>query len=311
MLLYISSFLPSVAQPTRLDVSDIGQQLNLPIYEWYDPDVQQKGIIVAAHGLTFYASAYDDLAKFFASQGFKFYAGDMRGFGRWKTEYAQYNGDDLIHFTLSQEDLLRTVDAVRRANPDAKIYCLGESLGANLVFWVASSHPKLIDGVIATSPCYKRCIHPRWRWSEDVIKGLSNPKKQMNLEPYINPYLSDDRTLTLACLKDSLICRDMSPVDLVKTSITNKETLKYVKEIPAEFPILIIAGEKDMVFQTKTIPQFVSQIGSQHVSLKILPSKGHLLLEHQPVNPVVGNLIDDWLATQSTKPKEELVKANE
>ena len=56
----------------------------MPIYEWSDPDHFYKGTIVAVHGLTFYAAAYDDLASYLALQGYRVIALDMRGFGRWQ-----------------------------------------------------------------------------------------------------------------------------------------------------------------------------------------------------------------------------------
>jgi alpha-beta hydrolase superfamily lysophospholipase len=292
------------AEPIRTEDSDIGRQLNLPVCSWKDASVPTKGIMVAVHGLTFYASAYDDFAKHLASQGYMFYAGDMRGFGRWKADYKKFNGDANIHFSQSKEDYLKIIDALRRKHPGVPIYAMGESLGANLAFWAASNHPDLIDGVIVTSPCYKRWIHPRPRWVEDFVTNIWNPAKQMNLEPYINPYLSEDKKLTAECLKDQLICRKMSAVELMKTSITNKETLKYVDHIPEDMPILIIAGEKDAVFKTSTIPEFVSHIGSQHTTLNVLKGRGHLLMEHQPVNQQVAGIVDNWLKdSRSEKPE--------
>ncbi len=310
--LVLGLLLPAAAsaQPARTEDSDVGRELNLPVCTWQDTSVPTKGIMVAVHGLTFYASAYDDFAKHLAGEGYLFYAADMRGFGRWKTEAAKFNGDSNIHFSQSKEDYLRVIDAVRRAHPGVPIFAMGESLGANLAFWAASTAPDKIDGVIVTSPCYKRWIHPRPRWVEDFATNIWHPAKQMNLEPYINPYLSEDKKLTEDCLKDPNICRKMSAVELMKTSITNKETLKYVDHIPPDMPILIIAGEKDAVFKTSTIPEFVSHIGSQHTSVNVLKGKGHLLMEHQPVNQQVAGIVDGWLKDKRNE-KAEISKLNQ
>lgn len=301
-LLFVCLFaLPAFAEVVRLDDNSVSTKLSVPVHIWQDKSVPPKGIVVAVHGLTFYALAFDDLATYLAKRGYTFYAADLRGFGRWKTEAAKFHGDTDIHFTKSEDDLLNLLTLVREQNPQCKIYCLGESLGANYALWVASVKAPLIDGVIAGSPCVKLCVHPRLRWGIDTITGLLHPKTPLNLEPYINPYLSHDKSVTRSCLKDPKICRSLSPTNLVKTSITNKKTLENVGDIPKDMPILIIAGEKDRVFQAKALVKFVPLLGSKNVSLKVLKGKGHLLLEHQPVKSDVVSIIDDWLDQRNSE----------
>jgi alpha-beta hydrolase superfamily lysophospholipase len=300
--------LAAAAAATRLDDAPIGRVLQLPVTEWRNDRIADKAIIVGVHGLTFYANAFDDLASHLADCGYPFYAADLRGFGRWKTEYKKFHGDNKVHFTQSEADLVNLLKELRRTNPTQKIYCVGESLGANYALWIASTNPDLIDGVIACSPCVKRFIHPRLRWGVDFWSGLLHPKTQMNLEPYINPYLSHDKKLTKACLADPKICRRLSPVELVKTSKTNKWTIQNVRNIPPHMPILILAGQKDRVFKTRALPTFVAQLGSKEVVLKILKGKGHLLFEHQPIQSYIGDLVDPWLDAQ-TKGRETIVRA--
>lgn len=304
----VVSSLPVWADTIRCDQSTVGSALKLPVCEWRNNGISDKGLIVAVHGLTFYAKAYDDLACHLADRGYPFFAGDLRGFGRWKTQSQSFQGDSKVHFTQSEVDLINLLKEVKRRNPEQKIYCMGESLGANYALSIASNHPKLIDGVIACSPCVKRYVHPRLRWGVDFLDGLLHPKRQMNLEPYINPYLSHDKSLTRACLADPDICRKLSPVELVKTSITNKGTIENVASIPDQMPILIIAGEKDRVFKASALPDFVAEMGSKEVILKVLKGKGHLLFEHQPVHADIAELVDGWLDSQ-TKGKDTIVDA--
>lgn len=296
--------LPVLAAVERSDQSGLSEKLVLPVYEWRDPSIRQKASIVAVHGLTFYAGAFDDLATHLAEKGYTVYAADLRGFGRWKEESNKFGGDGKIHYTQSQDDLLNVLKAVRQENPQDKVFCLGESFGANYAVWVASTNAQLVDGAILCSPCVKMYVHPRLRWSVDFVKGVFNPQGELNLEPYINPYLSHDRALTQACLQDPKICRSLSPVDLVKTDITNKRTLTRIRDIPAEMPILIIAGEKDRVFKARALPKFVPELGSKHVMIRVLKDKGHLLFEHQPVQPEIADLVDHWLQEQTESPEK-------
>jgi alpha-beta hydrolase superfamily lysophospholipase len=309
---FVSSPAPALAEPVREDDPELGKKLNLPIYVWSDPTKPVKGIIVAIHGLTFYASAFDDFARYMASQGYVFYAPDMRGFGRWKAESAKWNGDNKVHFSQTKEDLLRVTDTLRRENPDLKIYALGESLGANFAIWLGSSKPNLINGVICSGPCYKRFTHVRARWGKDFATSCWRWNHELNLEPYINPYLSTDHELTASCLRDPLIMRKMSPVNLVKTNMTNRETLQYVENLPAGMPMFIIAGEKDAVFKPNSIPELVSRMGcAKTTSVHILKDKGHLLLEHQTVDPSIAKLIETWLDKNVQTPQLASDKVSE
>jgi alpha-beta hydrolase superfamily lysophospholipase len=298
------------AEPVCNVDSKIGEELNLPVYEWVDQSVPRKGIIVAIHGLTFYADAYDKFARHLASRGYVFYAADLRGFGRWKTDSKKFGGDDQVHFTQSKDDLYRVAKKLRAENPDARMICLGESLGANYALWAMSEEGgKLFDGAVVFAPGVKTRIHPQARWAVDFLRGLRHPKKPMNLEPYITPYLSNDRTVTETCLKDPLICKELSPVELIKVALTNKKSIDKVGNIPADKPIMIVAGEEDAVFKTSAIHNWAKRIGSNSVSIHELPNKGHLMLESQDIDMGVVGLVDEWLATmpQSTPEKDAVV----
>ncbi len=288
----------ALAEPVCYVDSKVGEELNLPVYEWVDTSVPQKGIIVAIHGLTFYADAYDKLARHLASEGFTFYACDLRGFGRWKTDYAKFGGDDQVHFTQSKDDLTRLAKTLRAENPDSRMIVLGESLGANYALWSMSEEGgQLFDGAVVFAPGVKTRIHPKPRMAVDFFHGLRHPKKPMNLEPYITPYLSNDRQVTQTCLKDPLICKELSPIELIKVALTNKESIQKVKNIPADKPIMIVAGDEDAVFKTSAINKWARRLGSDNVSIHELPNKGHLMLESQDVDMGVVGIVDDWLST--------------
>lgn len=292
---------PANAESTCHVQSDIGKKLSIPVYEWVNRDVPNKGTIVAVHGLTFYAAAYDNMASHLADQGYRFLAADMRGFGRWRDEYNKFGGDNEIHFTDSKDDVVRILQAVRQENPDQKLICMGESLGANMALWVAEEHPELIDGIILSAPCYKTRMHPKPRWIIDIAKGLKNPNKKLDLTAYITPYLSDNKALTVECLKDKRICRSLSPVELIKAEKTNRNAMLALESIPSGMPILIVAGKKDAVMNQATLPEMVGKLKTKDVSVNVLPDRGHLLLEHQSVNPEVAQIVDNWLVHQTTQ----------
>jgi alpha-beta hydrolase superfamily lysophospholipase len=293
-----------LSEPTGKLTCDIGKELNLPVTEWLDKSKETKGIVIAVHGLTLYAGAFEPIATKLAAQGFHVYALDMRGFGRWMSEGKNFGGDERIHVEQSRTDLVALVERVRRDNPTKKIFFLGESQGANLALWVIENHPQLTDGAIIASPCYHTRVHPSPRWLIDGVKELVLFDKPLNLTPYTRPYLTNDPVLTEKCDSDPLVNRKMTPDELVKCLIENKHAMKEAREIPADYPILMVAGSKDGVFKSSTLAKETKKFGdSKEVSLNMLPGKGHLLIEHQPVDAKIGELVDSWLDKQMSLPR--------
>lgn len=290
---------PAFAAPTCNVDNEAADKLNLPIYEWVDPSVPTKGTVVAIHGLTFYAAAYDDFAKHLAEKGYRVYAADMRGFGRWKDECKKFGGDDKIHFTQSTEDIVKLLTFLHNRSGEKSI-CLGESLGANLAITVAAEHPDLVQSAIVSAPCVKTCVHPSPRWAVDFWKGLAHPNKPLNLESYIEPYLSNNKELTAACMADRKICRSMSPVELIKADKTNKMAIAQIGSIPDTMPMLIMAGKEDKVVKASALPKMVSRLKLKDKTLNLIPKHGHLMIEHQKVDSVVAEVIDSWLDKRQT-----------
>ncbi|MBX9666645.1 MAG: lysophospholipase [Candidatus Obscuribacterales bacterium] len=288
--------LAAIAEPVRQDYASIGKDLNVPIYFWNDEKVAtKKGVIVAIHGVTLYAKRFDVLAKRLAEQGYLVYAADLRGFGSWRTETSKFGGDSKIHYNQSESDLLDVLKALKSKYSNYPVYALGESLGANMAVWVASTEPQLVNGIILASPCVKRRARYNGAVLKTFAKGIFHPYKELSLEPHIKPFLSDDQRVTDEYMKDPNIYRDLSPADLIKSVKTNKLTIQKPKKIPAGMPILIIAGRNDQIYRSTAIMAFVKKIPAQDKSVFILEDKGHLLLEHAFLDPKVLQPLDDWL----------------
>jgi len=166
----------------------------------------------------------------------------------------------------------------------------------------------LFDAGIIFAPGVKTRIHPQPRMAIDSFRGLRHPNKRLNLEPYITPYLSNDKQLTNACLADASICRDLSPVELIKAHITNRRAIEHVERIPATTPIMLVGGANDQVFKSAALPDFAKRLGSQDVSVTTLSGKGHLLLENQEVDARIQDALDNWLQTR--EPDVQMARAN-
>lgn len=172
-------------------------------------------------------------------------------------------------------------------------------MGSNMVLMLVSEHPELADGAILSALCYKNRVHPKpGHWLKDFAKEVVKPNAPLNLTPYSAPYLTNDPLLAKACNADPMIDRSMTPEDLVKIDVLNDKAIAAAKKLPTNFPLLLVSGSQDAMFKSVELPDLVPKLGSKKVSLHLIMGKGHLLLEHQSVDPQIKTIIDTWLSKQ-------------
>lgn len=297
------------AEPEFVEQSAVGQELKIPVHAWIDQSRQPEGIIVALHGLVFSGRNLDTIGRHLNAKGFDVYAQDMRGFGDWRKPH-RFDGDSLIHFTQTKEDLTRILTSLRKKYPDTPIYCMGESLGANYALWESWTEPELMDGAILCGISYKVDVHPKWTWLLTFFQGISHPKRPIDLIPYVEPIISHDIEVAKTCMLSEHCTTRMKISDLIKAAITNRRAVQGVQFVPENMPVLIVAGKKDQIQKTRLIPEMVSKMGTRKTELVVLPDRGHLLLEVDSLDPDVTAAIDSWLdrqrilrGTSATAPK--------
>lgn len=286
---------PSIAGSVYTNQCDVGQRLMIPVHSWNNPDLPVKGVIVALQGLIFSGKMFGNLATHFTEKGYIVYANDMRGFGDWRSENHGFAGDSGVHFGQSKEDLTSILKILRKKYPDKPIFCVGESFGANMAIWEASTEPSLMDGFIASGAVFRTRVHPRPLWVKTFFQGIHNPDNNIDIKPYMQPILSEDKNVALELMNNTETSKEMSITNLIKAAVTNKNSVKEIANIPESMPILLIAGEKDRIQKTDTLELMLPQMGSKQTSLMVFPGKGHMLLECKNIDPEVGKAIDNWL----------------
>lgn len=295
---------PGFAATRCIMNSKIGEQLGLPIYEWVDDNKPRQGMIVAFPALTLYAKSWDSIARHLTNKGYQVFALEMRGFGRWQIEgSSKFGANHNIDFEQSQQDLLDLATILHQTYPRQRLFCLGESLGSNMILRLLSEHADLAAGAILASPGYKNRVHPNIHWVSDFATEMVEPGKPLSITPYAVPYMTNKPALAQSWSKDPMINHRMTPKDLVDVSQINDQGMAAAKKIPPNFPILIIAGLDDGLFKTAELPKAIKKFGTQNVSLNLMPGKGHILLEDQDVDPQIALLIDRWLYKQSIQVK--------
>ncbi len=170
-----------------------------------------------------------------------------------------------------------------------------------MILKLLSQHADLVAGAILVSPGYRNRVHPDIHWITDFATEVVAPGKPLSLNPYAVPYMTNKSALARSWSADPMIHHRITPKDLLDVYHINSQGMAEAKNIPPNFPILIIAGLDDGLFKTAELPKAIKKFGTHNVSLNLLPGKGHILLEDQAVDPQMALLIDSWLNQQSSQ----------
>lgn len=296
VVLCLSSPCPSgFSQPERDDRGTLCRELKLPVYEWADKTKSEQGVVIAIHGLMKHGGVFDKLGGYLAEKGYVVVAQDLRGYGRWRDGKENFKGGDKVCYEKSYEDLVNLAARMRSLHPNQPMFCIGESLGADLALHLAGVRPDLTDGLILSSPA----IHHHHQLSKqmfvDAAKFCTNPTREFKMDAYIKNYTSDDARITEEALKDPLTRRTLTLKALLGSRKTMKETLAYARNIPPHIPVLIIQGSADKIIKADGIVDLMSNLKSKDQTVRWLDSRGHVLLETDFINERTLQEISFWL----------------
>jgi alpha-beta hydrolase superfamily lysophospholipase len=293
----------SMAHPTwaAADKSDVVKaeyvDQDISVTSWSQDNSSPRAIVLAIHGMTLHGGTYDRTARALAGRGVTVIAPDMRGFGR------NYDPDDKggvsrVDYTASMKDVVRILTEAKQKNPGIPVYCMGESIGANLSVKLAGQYPQLVDGLILSSPCIKLRWHVSPRTVLDVCHGVFRPNKPMRLQPHVEPHLSHNPQVVHGYANDPLIRKKQSLFELVQTLLTNRKTIKTATELPANLPVLIIEGTEDQIYDPASVAEFASRLKTRDLVTFWALKRGHLLLETSFVEDDVLKSTEDWIDQQ-------------
>jgi alpha-beta hydrolase superfamily lysophospholipase len=286
----------------RDDVPPYAKELNIPIYEWQCPKVPPRAVLLFIHGTTLHGGVYDTIARSLAAKGYIGFAPDLRGFGRWVSEPDNYALNHRISFFDSRADLIRLLGLINRDYPNLPIFCVGESVGANLSLWLASVAPNLIDGIAISSPCVVRrktieVLCPTM--VVDFLKAAVNPNRKVPIAPYARRFLSESPDVIEAYLNDPKMRKTVTVYESLQSLHTNRSCLWFVEHIPSDISIIVFKGTNDRMFNQDHLSDFMKRITVSDYTLVPLEGKGHIQLETPYFSAKVEGLLTQWLNKHS------------
>lgn len=317
------SSITSTAQVREQDNPPLSKELGIPMYMWDDGTDSPKAIIVAFHGLTFHGKVYEELGKRLAQDGYLVVAPEMRGYGRWyyctetggahtkacghittKTTISRTaNSKNLdspgsckrSNYKQSLRDFTVLLKRLRQDYPGVMLYCIGESLGADMAVRLASTNGQLVDGLILASPAIKKQGVLRPSLISESAKLMFNPTREISVRPYLANCLSEDKRIVDERSKDPYVRKGLSFLELLSTQKTAKDTLTYIPNISKNTPVLIIQGTDDRVVKANGVVLILERLRATDQTVRWFDNRGHVLLETAYIQPDTWHTINDWL----------------
>ncbi|MBI5176204.1 MAG: alpha/beta fold hydrolase [Candidatus Melainabacteria bacterium] len=297
--------LPAQARPERDDnprEHAMGFLPDVPMSVWQDPDVEQRGIVVAVHGLVMHGRVYDTMARELAKDGLTVVAPDLRGYGRWQAlsdeESNRKTGkkSEKIEYVSSLNDLKEVVSALRANSPELPIFMVGESMGAGLSLRVAEALPGQVNGLVLSSPAIKRRFYMEPEMVKDLAGLVRNPLREVDLVPYIRKFASENPTVSEEAIHDPYVRKHLSCLDLLNTATFIRGNISHARGVPATVPVLVIQGDKDRMLRHEAVSALLSRLKSRDTTMCWLPGKGHVLIETSHIEPNTMETIRGWLS---------------
>jgi alpha-beta hydrolase superfamily lysophospholipase len=288
---------PAAPEVVYIEDSQMFSDLHVPTYIWMPDGVALKGICVAMHGGCLHGRNFEHLARLLAARGYMLVSMDMLGYGKY--HYSNYGGDygKTFHYKHSMRNVVAIVNRLREKYPDTRIFGVGESLGANAAMQIAAEQPHLLDGIIVVSGYararLKLAAHPYM--VVHALQFVLRPTSRLNLAPNLNSNLAEKKEWALEQTSDPLARDRQSVVELLRSLFFNKRGSRLARQIPADTPVLFIHGQRDRLCAPKATFGLYNKLNIIDKQFKLLPGRGHLLVETAHIPPEVMQILTEWL----------------
>ncbi len=249
----------------------------------------QAKVLVLVHGIGEHSLPYAQLASHLAGQGVTVYALDLRGHGLSDGP----RGTQRLRTVLS--DVRALVRYVRQANPDARLFLLGESMGGAFALRYAYEHQADLDGLILVAPALEVADRMVWRPQNlpllpCLIFCRDRPVFWLGGAPL--ELSSADSSFKAERAQDPLALMHVSANYLLAVADATRNWRSLASSI--SLPTLILQGGQDYVLKSHAARTLHSRLASADKRLFWLPEAYHTLLWDQCTGRVFA-AIGSWL----------------
>ena len=291
---------PAFGAAVQIDDPAMLRDLHVPTYVWQqEGDSKPQAIVVGFHGGCLHGKSFDTLGRKLADRDVMFVSLDMRGYGKWYYKNYGTEDDKTFNYTRTIEDIRGVLTALHKQYPGTPVYCIGESLGANMAMVIGHKMPELTNGVVLVSPVYGPRIWLSPRFLANGAHVALHPRKGMlDMSPYLKTRLSPNPELSLQQIEDPLSRDKQTAKELGQSMALNFSGKKQSRMINAPTAVLIMHGKEDRLCNPRVTAREFEKIPTSNKQLALLDGVGHLAVETSEIDPKVFSTLTTWIDAQ-------------
>ena len=276
---------------TAPDAFVMADGMRLP-YVSFLPANRPRVVVLALHGMNDSRDAWEIPGPEFAAAGVAVFAPDQRGFGATESRGYWAGTGGLV-------DDARTMTRLLRARyPDAKLYLMGESMGAAVLMVLATGpEPPKVDGYVLSAPA----VWGRAKMSP-FLRGLlwtasrMVPGFELVNRGYIKVKASDNRDALIRLSKDPLTLH-ATRVDSVRGLVDLMDAA--LAAAPSfQAPALFLYGGKDELVPDRATAATWRALPAGPVRRAYYPDRYHLAMRDLGRTEVINDVLA-WMTDQS------------
>lgn len=260
-------------------------------YRFWPAENWNGRVAVVLHGIGYHSGPYQVIAKALNPNGTDVYALDARGHGLSE-------GPRGFVGTARQvvEDVGCMIDLVKQQRPSAKIFLLGDSMGADFALAYAREHSGQLTGLILLALALN--LHWSQFLSAESLRLMPNMlfahrKPVINLVGARLNESSRDSHFIAERSADPLAYKNVSFGYLLDVQrLVFGWRWKIAPRIQA--PTLLIKGGRDRVVSHFECVAFARRCAAKDKQFKIFPNVPHTTL-WDPQTPEILGLVDQWM----------------
>lgn len=262
--------------------------VRLPYRAWAPEDRAPWAVVLALHGMNDSRDAWELSAPELARAGVAVYAPDQRGFGATATRGYWPGADALAADARAMARLLRA------RHPGARLFVMGESMGAAVAMCLAASpDPGPVDGSVLLSPAVwgRSELGPLLRATLWVAYHAA-PGMKLSGAPGVKITASDNPDALRRLGRDPLTIRE-TRVDAIK-GLVDLEDAALAAAPRVRAPALFLYGGHDQLVPKDATADAWRALPAAGVSEGYYPDGYHLLLRDMDRAPRIADVLA-WL----------------
>lgn len=243
-----------------------------------------KAVLLLVHGLGAHSERWSFLADFFLKSGYSSYALELRGFGQTR----DIKGD-IRSFNIYLDDVCSLWRILAKENPGKKVFVIGESMGALIVFLAAVRWPALFRGAILLSPVLRsRLKMPTLNYLKVFLSLFYNPRKQISVS-------FDSKMCTQDAAYQKIMDSDprehrLATARLLSGILFSQLRVQFLKDRILT-PILFLLSGKDAFADIKASRRFFKELPIKDKEIILYPQMLHALSIELEREKVFGDVL--------------------